>query len=357
MNMERKIKVLVIDDSALMRQLLTVLLQQDPAIHVVGTAPDPLIAREKIKHLKPDVLTLDVEMPLMDGLTFLEKLMRLHPMPVVMVSSLTEKGGELTLKALELGAVDYVAKPRDNMREGMQALADEICAKVHMAARARVHISPEQYAAIPDAATAPLASANERVITIGASAGGTQAIAEILTELPEHVPGIAVVQHMPPKFTTLFAAHLNARSRLNVREAQDGDRLQAGTALIAPGGMHMALARDANGYAVRVYHGAPVNLHQPAVDVLFESAAKCARADALGILLTGMGSDGAKGLLAMKKAGSHTVAQDEASSVIFGMPEQAIKLGAARDVVGLDRMAKRIVQWAAEPSAVAAAGR
>ena len=355
--MERMIKVLVVDDSALMRQLLTVLLQQDPAIQVVGTAPDPLIAREKIKQLKPDVLTLDVEMPLMDGLTFLEKLMRLHPMPVVMVSSLTEKGGELTLKALELGAVDYVAKPRANLREGMQALADEICAKVHMAARARVHISPEPAAPAPNAPAASITAANERVITIGASAGGTQAISEILTELPDNVPGIAVVQHMPPKFTTLFAAHLNVRSRLNVREAQDGDRLQAGTALIAPGGMHMALTRDANGYAVHVYHGAPVNLHQPAVDVLFDSAAKCARADALGILLTGMGSDGAKGLLTMKKAGAHTVAQDEASSVIFGMPEQAIKLGAARDVIALDRMAKRIVHWATEPSAVEAAGR
>jgi two-component system, chemotaxis family, protein-glutamate methylesterase/glutaminase len=356
--MEQKIKVLVIDDSALMRQLLTVLLQQDPAIHVVGTAPDPLIAREKIKHLKPDVLTLDVEMPLMDGLTFLEKLMRLHPMPVVMVSSLTEKGGELTLKALELGAVDYVAKPRDNLREGMQALADEICAKVHMAARAHVHISPDPCAPIADIAAGPSAAANDRVVAIGASAGGTQAITQILTELPEHVPGIAVVQHMPPKFTTLFAAHLNARSRLNVREAQDGDRLQPGTALIAPGGLHMALRRDAHGYAVRVYHGAPVNLHQPAVDVLFDSAAQCARADALGILLTGMGNDGAKGLLAMRKAGAHTVAQDEATSVIFGMPEQAIKLGAARDVMALDRVAKRIVSWAADPQAAAtAAGR
>lgn len=338
-----------------MRQLLTEILHQDPAIHVVGVAADPYIAREKIKHLRPDVLTLDVEMPNMDGLTFLERLMRLHPMPVVMISSLTEKGAEATLRALDLGAIDFVAKPRDSMREGMHALVDEICSKVHAAARAHVRQ--------PDGKPAPLDepkpsdSDRERVVAIGASAGGTQAIAEILTALPAHTPGIAVVQHMPPKFTALFAANLNNRSRLNVVEAKDGDRLQRGTVLIAPGGMQMALQRDKNGYTVRVYEGAPVNLHRPAVDVLFDSTAKCAGADALGILLTGMGADGAKGLLAMKQAGAHTIAQDEATSVVFGMPEQAIKLGAAREVIGLDRVARRILFWAADAGAAAASAR
>ncbi len=355
MNDTRKIKVLVVDDSALMRQLLTALLQQDPTIQVVGSAADPYIAREKIKHLRPDVLTLDIEMPGMDGLTFLEKLMRLRPMPVVMISSMTERGAEVTLRALELGAIDFVTKPRDGLREGMQALADEICTKIHMAARAHVRMQSLATPAIA-ASTGPNA-AHANVVTIGASAGGTQAIAEILTALPEQTPGIAIVQHMPPKFTTLFAAHLDKHSRLNVREAQDGDRLQAGTVLIARGGMHMALMRDSSGYSVRVYNGAPVNLHQPAVDVLFESAARCAGPQALGILLTGMGSDGAKGLLAMKQAGAHTIAQDEASSVIFGMPEQAIRLGAAREITALEKMAHRIVLWAGDSEVPAAAAQ
>jgi two-component system chemotaxis response regulator CheB len=346
MVIERRIKVLVIDDSALMRQMLTEILHQDPSIQVVGVAADPFIAREKIKHLKPDVLTLDVEMPNMDGLTFLEKLMRLHPLPVVMISSLTEKGAEATLRALDLGAIDFVAKPREGIREGMQALVGEICSKVHAAANA--HVRPPD--GKPTQLDEPVAadSARQRIVTIGASAGGTQAIAEILTALPPHSPGVAVVQHMPPKFTALFATNLNNRSRMNVLEAKDGDRLQRGTALIAPGGMQMALVRDNQGYAVRVYEGAPVNLHRPAVDVLFESAAKCAGGDALGIVLTGMGADGSKGLLAMKQAGAHTIAQDEATSVIFGMPEQAIKLGAAREVMALDRIAGRILFWAAD---------
>lgn len=355
MNKERRIKVLVVDDSALMRQLLTEILHQDPTIQVVGVAADPFIAREKIKHLRPDVLTLDVEMPNMDGLTFLEKLMRLRPMPVVMVSSLTEKGAEATLRALELGAVDFVAKPREGLRENMRSLVDEICSKVHAAAHA--HVRPPDGKPSPLNEPQPSDSGAERVIAIGASAGGTQAIAEIVAALPEHTPGVAIVQHMPPKFTALFAANLNNRSRLNVVEAKDGDRLQRGKALVAPGGMQMALVRDKLGYSVRVYDGPPVNLHRPAVDVLFDSAARCAGADALGILLTGMGADGAKGLLAMKQAGAHTLAQDEATSVIFGMPEQAIKLGAAREVLGLDRIARRILFWAAETGTVAANAR
>ncbi len=354
MNDTRKIRVLVVDDSALMRQLLTALLQQDPAIHVVGGAADPFIAREKIKHLRPDVLTLDVEMPNMDGLTFLEKLMRLHPMPVVMVSSMTEHGAEVTLRALQLGAVDFVAKPRENIRDNMRGLAEEICAKIHMANQARVRMLPEKPITV-DSTTSH--GANGRVVAIGASAGGTQAIAEILSALPETCPGIAIVQHMPPKFTTLFAAQLNARSRVNVHEAQDGERLEQGTALIAPGGFHLALVRENGGYIARVYNGAPVNLHQPAVDVLFHSVAHCAGKDALGILLTGMGSDGAKGLLAMRQATAYTIAQDEASSVIFGMPDQAIRLGAACEVVGLDQMARRIVSWAGDSASAIAMNR
>ncbi len=346
MNQRKKIRVLVIDDSALMRQLLTALLEEDSDIEVVGAATDPYVAREKIKRLNPDVLTLDVEMPGMDGLTFLEKLMRLRPMPVVMVSSLTDRGTEATIRALELGAIDFVAKPRDNVREGMSTLAREICDKVHMAARAHVRMMRDAPAPIADAA--PASVGRERVVAIGASAGGTQAIAEILSALPAHTPGVAIVQHMPPKFTALFAAHLDARSQLEVREAKDGDLLRTGVALIAPGGLHMAVIRNGKGYSVRVYEGAPVNLHQPAVDVLFESVARVAGGDSLGILLTGMGNDGARGLLAMKQSGAQTAAQDEASSVIFGMPEQAIRLGAAEDVVGLEKIARHIVTWASK---------
>jgi len=356
MNDEKVIKVLVVDDSALMRQLLTVLLQQDPSIRVVGAAPDPYIAREKIKHLRPDVLTLDIEMPNMDGLTFLENLMRLNPLPVVMVSSLTEKGADATLRALALGAVDFVAKPRSNLRDGMQELADEICAKVRMASRARVQArNPKPKPIAEPLNRSPLS--RERVVAIGASAGGTQAIAEILTVLPEHIPGIAIVQHMPPKFTALFAANLKNRSRLDVREAKNGDRLEGGVVLVAPGGCQMALRRDAMGYSVHVYTGEPVNRHQPSVDVLFDSTAACAGGEALGIILTGMGNDGAKGLLTMKQAGSYTIAQDEATSVIFGMPDQAIKLGAAKEILALDRMAQRIVQWGSGGSLALAAAR
>ncbi|OGI44773.1 MAG: chemotaxis response regulator protein-glutamate methylesterase [Candidatus Muproteobacteria bacterium RIFCSPHIGHO2_01_FULL_65_16] len=347
-----KIKVLVVDDSALMRQLLSAILAEDPAIEVVGAAVNPLIAREKIKALKPDVLTLDVEMPGMDGITFLQNLMRLRPMPVVMVSSLTEKGADATLRALALGAVDFVTKPQSGLREGMQALVDEICGKVRAAARAHVRSLPP-IAAPPAATPAALAGTHmlrEQVVVMGASTGGTQAITEILTMLPEQCPGIAIVQHMPPKFTALFAGHLDQQCALEVREARDGERLGWGVALIAPGGRQMELVKDSDGYAVRVYDGAPVNMHRPSVDVLFESAARCAGRNALGIILTGMGGDGARGLRAMKEAGAHTIAQDEATSVIFGMPEQAIRLGGAREVARLERIAGNIVRWVGIPA-------
>lgn len=355
MNQARKIRVLVVDDSAVMRQLVATVLNGDPTIEVVGTASDPFIARDKIKVLNPDVLTLDVEMPGMDGLTFLERLMRLRPMPVVMLSSLTERGAQATLRALELGAVDFVTKPRGNVHDGIHELTAEIRAKVRMAAGAQVHAAA---AAVPYAGedlsgliAAP--GAGGRAVLMGASAGGTQAIAEILARLPAHAPGIAVVQHMPPKFTALFAANLDSRCRLEVCEARDGDRLSPGVVRVAPGGYQMALARDRDGCYLKVYPGTPVNLHRPSVDVLFESAARVAGSSALGVLLTGMGSDGARGLLAMRTAGAHTIAQDEASSVIFGMPEQAIRLGGACEVVNLSRIAERIVRWAGGQQAVA----
>ncbi len=349
MSDQRKIKVLIIDDSALMRQLLTFVLQQDQDIHVVGTAPNPLIAREKIKSLKPDVLTLDVEMPGMDGITFLEKLMRLHPLPVVMVSSHTEKGAVATLRALELGAVDFVAKPYGGVREGMShELMEEIRAKVRAAAGA--HLRPAVAAPAVQPILPQMFSSMQKcrdgLIVIGASAGGTQAITEILAKLPRNTPGIAIVQHMPPKFTASFAERLHNQCDLEVTEARSGDRLKPGVALVAPGGYHMAVMRAGGGYAVRVYEDELVNRHRPSVDVLFESAARVAGPEALGIILTGMGNDGARGLHAMKQAGAYTIAQDEKSCVVFGMPEQAIRLGAVRQVVPLDRIADYIMSWA-----------
>ena len=344
----RKIKALIIDDSALMRQMLTTVLHQDPEIHVVGTAANPLIAREKIKSLKPDVLTLDVEMPGMDGITFLEKLMRLHPLPVVMVSSHTEKGALATLRALDLGAVDFVAKPQGSVREGLSTeLMDEIRAKVRAAAGAHVRpalVSPTVQSESP-LTYLVTPSCRAGIIVVGASAGGTQAISEIMAKLPRSTPGMAIVQHMPPKFTASFAERLHQQSNLEVREAKSGDLLKPGVALVAPGGQHLAIMRAGGGYAVRVYEGEPVNRHCPSVDVLFESAAHHAGADALGIILTGMGNDGARGMHAMSKTGAYTIAQDQKSCVVFGMPEQAIRLGGVSQVVSLERMADAIGAW------------
>ena len=349
----RKIKVLIIDDSAVMRQVLTSVLQHDQDIHVVGTAPNPIIAREKIKSLKPDVLTLDVEMPGMDGITFLEKLMRLHPLPVVMVSTHTEKGAAATLRALELGAVDFVAKPYGGTREGMTTeLMEEIRAKVHAAAGAHLRTEAMQSGAKPSSPRMPesMHECRNGIIVIGASAGGTQAITEVLMKLPPNTPGIAIVQHMPPKFTASFAERLHDQCDLEVSEAKSSDRLKPGIVLIAPGGCHMSIIRAGGGFAVRIYQDEPVNRHRPSVDVLFASAARAAGNDAMGILLTGMGSDGAMGLHAMKQAGAYTIAQDEKSCVVFGMPEQAIRLGAVRQVMPLDRIAEAITIWAQQES-------
>lgn len=344
MKSEPKIRVLIVDDSALMRELLSALLAEDRAIEVVGTAADPFLAREKIKRLKPQVITLDVEMPGMDGLTFLANLMRLHPLPVIMVSSFTEAGTQATLRALDLGAVDFVTKPAAGAHDALPMLAEELRAKVRAAATAHVRTAtPRVLTPIP--AGLSFSAIRNRVITMGASTGGTQAIAEILESLPAQMPGIAVVQHMPRGFTASFSESLNSRCALQVREARDGDRLEPGTVLIAPGGNHMVLIRTPTDFAVRVYEGAPVNRHRPSVDVLFESAAQCAGPSALGALLTGMGSDGARGLLALHAAGAHTIAQDEASCVVYGMPEQAIRLGAAREIVPLNYIASRLLRW------------
>jgi two-component system chemotaxis response regulator CheB len=342
-----KIRVLTVDDSALMRQVLGTLLAGDPEIEVVGSAPDPYIAREKIKALNPDVLTLDVEMPKMDGITFLEKLMRGHPMPVVMVSSLTEAGCATTLRALELGAVDFIAKPKLDLRVGMEEIAQDLIAKVKAAAQARVlPLNVNREASKSEASGAPsgaMIKTTDTIIAIGASTGGTEAVKEVLEGLPPNTPPILITQHMPERFTKTWADRLNNLGRMSVREAQDGDRVLPGRALVAPGGYHMALERSGARYTVRINQDPPVNRHRPSVDVLFASVAKYAGANAVGVVLTGMGGDGAKGLLAMKQAGASTIAQDEASCVVFGMPKEAIKAGGVDTVLPLHEIAGAIL--------------
>jgi two-component system chemotaxis response regulator CheB len=352
--MDNKIRVLIVDDSALMRKMLTVLLGRDPQIEVIGAVADPFFARDKIKALNPDVLTLDVEMPRMDGLTFLEKLMRARPMPVVMVSSLTESGCETTLRALELGAVDFITKPKVDLREHMDEIAEEIIAKVRAASSARVipRERREPAAISPGvAARSPVHGAmirtTDRVIAVGASTGGTEALKDFLTMLPASAPGIVIVQHMPEKFTKSFAERCDQLCTVRVKEAADGDRVIPGHVLIAPGNYHMALRRNGAQYFVKVYLDPPVNRHRPSVDVLFESAAECAGRNAVGVIMTGMGADGAKGLLRMKQAGARTIAQDEASCVVFGMPKEAIALGAADYVLPLPLISYKALELAA----------
>jgi len=334
--MAKRIKVLVVDDSAVMRQLLTVILSRDRGIEVVGTAADPYFAREKIRKLEPDVLTLDVEMPRMDGLMFLEKLMRGHPMPVVMVSALTQSGCETTLRALELGAVDFVTKPRLDVAERMGEVADEIIEKVKIAASARLPI--RQFTPPPRIQSAALPRTSDLVIAVGASTGGTEALKFFLGAMPADAPGFVIVQHMPELFTRGFAERLDSLCAIRVTEAVDGDRVLPGHALVAPGNHHMRLRRSGANYYVEINGGSPVNHHRASVDVLFNSVAESAGPNAVGIILTGMGSDGARGLLEMKRAGAHTIAQDEASSVVFGMPREAIAAGAVDRVVPLSEI-------------------
>ena len=348
MNLTSACRVLIVDDSALVRQLLTEILGRDPGIEVVGTASDPYIARDKIKRLKPDVLTLDVEMPRMDGLAFLENLMRLHPLPVVMVSSLTERGADTTLQALALGAVDFVAKPKIDVSRGLEAYAEEICAKVKMAARSRVSplVRSAPKRTLEPAAPRPSSlnfRTTDRLIAIGASAGGTEALRVVLESMPADAPAVVMTQHLPASFSTAFAERLNRHSAMSVREASDGEAILPGHAYLPPGGQHLRIIRDGARWRCRIDDGPPVNLHKPAVDVLFRSVAQNAGPNAVGAILTGMGDDGARGLLEMRQAGAPTLVQDEATSVVWGMPGSAVRLGAADEVLPLDQIAARLI--------------
>ncbi|MEN5427560.1 chemotaxis response regulator protein-glutamate methylesterase [Stenotrophomonas pennii] len=352
MSLEQPCRVLIVDDSAVVRQILSEILASDPGIEVVGTAADPLLAREKIKRLAPDVITLDVEMPRMDGLAFLENLMRLHPLPVVMISSLTERGADTTLQALALGAVDFVSKPKLDVTRGLQGYADEIIEKVKTAARSRVRalvrapVAPKVTLASPGAATAPRPSqfrTTDRLIAIGASAGGTEALRVVLEGLPADAPAVVITQHLPATFSTAFAERLDRHSAMAVREASDGEAVLPGHAYLPPGGKHLRVIRDGARWRCRIDDGPPVNRHKPAVDVLFQSVAQSAGANAIGVILTGMGDDGARGLLQLRQAGAPTLVQDEATSVVWGMPGAAFKLGAAEEQLPLEKIAERLL--------------
>ncbi len=340
-----KIKVLCVDDSALIRSLMTEIINSQPDMEVVGTAPDPLVAREMIKRLNPDVLTLDVEMPRMDGLDFLERLMRLRPMPVLMVSSLTERGSEITMRALELGAVDFITKPKLGIRDGLLEYTDTIADKLRAASRARL-----RPAATPGAQPAqpapmlrtPLLS-TEKLIIVGASTGGTEAIKEFLMPLPPDAPAVLIVQHMPAGFTRSFAQRLDGLCRLTVKEAEHGERVLPGYAYIAPGDQHLLLARSGANYVAHLSQDPPVNRHRPSVDVLFDSAAVHAGKNAIGVILTGMGRDGARGMLRMREAGAYNLAQDEQSCIVFGMPKEAIAAGGVHEVAPLSSMSQRVM--------------
>lgn len=344
-----KIKVLVIDDSALIRSIMRELINSQPDMEVVGVAPDPLIARELIKQLNPDVLTLDVEMPRMDGLDFLEKLMRLRPTPVIMVSSLTEKNSSITMRALELGAVDFITKPKMDISQGVHAYADEIADKIRAAAHARVRqLQPLNIPARLSAdAVLPALKNNfvstEKLIIVGASTGGTEAIKELLLPMPADCPAILITQHMPENFTKSFAARLDNLCRITVKEAEHNERVLPGHAYIAPGHSHLLLKRSGANYVTELSSAPPVNRHRPSVDVLFRSAANHAGPNAIGVILTGMGKDGAAGMLEMKQAGSYNFAQDEASCVVFGMPKEAIAVGAVDEIVPLGSMTEKVL--------------
>jgi two-component system chemotaxis response regulator CheB len=368
-----KIRVVVVDDSALVRSMLTEIINRQSDMECVGAAADPLVAREMIRNLNPDVITLDVEMPRMDGIDFLSKLMRLRPMPVVMVSTLTERGAEVTLRALELGAIDFVAKPKIGVADGLRQLADDITDKVRIASKARIHRMPTPAAATPPAgapsgqpgtATArpatghahPVASAparpaaspmgrlsTEKIVFIGASTGGTEATKEVLMSLPADFPAVMITQHMPPGFTRNYAARLDGLCKISVKEASDGERVLPGHAYIAPGGMHLSVERSGANYIARVVDGDPVNRHKPSVEVLFKSAARVAGPNAMAIMLTGMGADGARAMREMRDAGAYCVAQDEASCVVFGMPREAIAAGAVQEVLPLLKIGPHVI--------------
>ena len=354
----KKIRVLVVDDSALVRQILMEVLNGAPDVEVVGTASDPFMARDRIKELNPDVLTLDVEMPRMDGLTFLANLMRLRPMPVVMVSSLTEQGADTTLKALELGAIDFVSKPKIDLAGTLADFGGEILAKIRIAAGARVmarsapvsvpRIAPKYSAdaVIPANTGGRMLRTTDRIIAIGASTGGTEAIREVLMGLPADCPAIVIAQHIPEAFSLPFTKRMDSLAKMSVVEPVDGQYIMAGHVYIAPGSKHLLVERDGARYRCRLNNGPPVNRHCPSVDVLFRSVAQNVGPNAVGVILTGMGDDGARGLKEMLEAGARTMAQDEASSVVWGMPGAAVKLGAAQEILPLGRVAENIMRLA-----------
>lgn len=347
-----KIKVLIVDDSAVIRQIVKEILERDHEIEVIGVANDPYFAERKISRSKPDVVTLDVEMPGMDGITFLEKLMRTNPLPVVMFSSHTSHHAAATLRALEFGAVDFITKPKTNITEGIEALEEEIITKVKAAAKANIRKRPANLVArskhsvdeVIQRRKVSKGRPTDNIVVLGASTGGTVAISNLLELLPQDSPGIVIVQHMPEKFTKAYADRINGIVDLDVKEAENGDRVERGSVLIAPGGKHMLLQRDINGFYVQVKDGPPVNRHIPSVDVLFRSAAHSAGNKAIGVMLTGMGSDGAQGMLELKEAGAFNIAQSEASCVVFGMPRAAIEKGAVDKVAGIEQMAHIIIQ-------------
>ncbi len=347
-----KTKVVVVDDSALVRSILTEIINRQTDMECIGAAADPLVAREMIRTLNPDVITLDVEMPRMDGLDFLSRLMRLRPMPVVMVSTLTERGAEVTLKALELGAVDFVAKPKIGVADGIRLLAQDITDKIRIAAKAHIRRAPPPPApgTAPTAPAKPVTMASlgrastEKIIFIGASTGGTEATKDVLVNLPADSPAVVITQHMPPGFTRSYAARLDGLCKIRVKEAQDGERILPGHGYIAPGGLHLTVERSGANYIARVQDGEPINRHKPSVEALFLSAAKVVGQNAIGIMLTGMGADGARAMKVMKDAGSYNYCQDEASCVVFGMPREAIAAGAADEVLPLSQIAGKVLE-------------
>ena len=345
-----KTRVIVVDDSALVRGLLSEIINRQPDMQCIGAAADPLVAREMIRNLNPDVITLDVEMPRMDGIDFLSRLMRLRPMPVVMVSTLTERGAEVTMKALELGAVDFVAKPKIGVSDGLRQLGEDITDKIRTAARAQVRRLSAPTPAAPGAVAAKPAPSSlgrlstEKILFIGASTGGTEATREVLVNLPADFPAVMITQHMPPGFTKSYAARLDGLCRIRVKEASDGERVIPGHAYIAPGGLHLSVERSGANYIARVRDGEPVNRHKPSVEVLFDSAARVVGPNALGVMLTGMGGDGARAMKTMRDAGSWNLCQDEASCVVFGMPREAIAHGAAHEVMPLARIAPALIE-------------
>jgi two-component system chemotaxis response regulator CheB len=357
--MSERIKVLVIDDSALVRQILVEIIRGAPDMEIVGTAGDPYVARERIKETNPDVLTLDVEMPRMDGLTFLANLMRLRPMPVVMVSSLTERGADTTLKALELGAVDFVSKPKIDVSGTLADFSEEILGKIRAASEARVFArTPSLGVVVPKhSADAIIPSGQpprkvlrttERIVAVGASTGGTEAIREFLVGLPADSPAVVIAQHIPAAFSAPFTRRMDALCQLSVCEPQDGQYIMPGHVYIAPGGQHLLVERDGTRYRCRLNQGPPVNRHCPSVDVLFRSVAQMVGPNAVGVLLTGMGDDGARGLKEMRDAGAITIAQDEATSVVWGMPGAAVRLGAVGEVLPLNKVAAAVIAAAAQ---------